>query len=82
MNVIVMLNVITFLEDIIAPAKLASLGMALNAKVIGSIRELVESLCRDGTDTTHHIECPELPNAAVTTPSRYIHIFYEFFCTC
>ena len=35
MNVIVMLNVITFLEDIIAPAKLATLGMAPNAKVIG-----------------------------------------------
>lgn len=36
-NVIVMLNVITFLEGIIASAKLASWGMALNAKVIGSV---------------------------------------------
>lgn len=40
-NVIVMLNVITPMEVITATAKQAFLGMALNAKVLGSIKYYV-----------------------------------------
>ena len=41
-------------------------------------RVSVDSLCRDGTNTTCD---PELPNMAFTGSFRHIQVLYECFCT-